>query len=109
MTMSTGPPIDDAPYDDDDLINDYMEDDDFGPPMDDYEAYVEDMMDDEPQDSKTDGKQFQPDQTTKQVSNLKSNGDIAMEGTDHDVPIEVTLDDNSLRKDNESKLYSFER
>ncbi len=45
-TMAANPHHNDEPlYDEDDLINDYMEDEDFGPPPD-YDDLVEEMMED---------------------------------------------------------------
>lgn len=114
VKMAVDPYHQDVPFDDDDLINDYTEEDDYGPPMDsgmDYdEAFLEEMM-----DAQQNGGENQQHPTTKAVEGTQSfhekykedeaishqkdhDGDLIMDKeightrNSNTVPIEVTID-----------------
>ena len=115
MSSSNNPPFQDAPYDDDDLINDYLEEDDFAPPDNYDEAFIEEMLEEQ-------GEQQQPHPESDKVTNVNNavnndkaieskendvektyynkerDGDFVMEESDEDVshvPMEVTIDNTN--------------
>lgn len=75
---NTAPPppsgYDDAPYDDDDLINDYMEEDDFGPPADYDDDFLEEMMGDQGQGQTQ--VQTQVEETVQNKNVAQSSNDV---------------------------------
>lgn len=125
---------DDAPYDEDDLINDYMDQDDVGPPTDQYDdAFVEEMMEERYWEKQqqtavnpvhvtlNNGDAVKNAETGTNHIEKERDGDIVMKDTAHaHVPIEVTVDMGDtnigsiqsipiLNKDSDRQLYSFER
>ncbi len=115
--MAVDPYHQDAPFDDDDLINDYMEEDDYGPPtgmdsgMDYDETFLEEMMDAQNNGvenqqhtmtkvvegtqllhEKHDENEVKPHQKGQEGGDLIMDKEIGHTSNSNTVPIEVTID-----------------